>query len=118
MPSVRSSRPGASHWEPFVHGFGQRRFAGCGGSRHHGVSRLAGALHARGHWAQRQTLERLAQAALSQAVEHRSRVAFEGLVEIRSLMRDGTFARLDAEDLQALRTALESLDQYAPRNDE
>ena len=76
------------------------------------------ALHARGYWAQRQTLERLAQAALSQAVEHRSRVAFEGLVEIRSLMRDGTFARLDVEDLQAVRSALESLDQHAPRNEE
>ena len=45
-------------------------------------------------------------------------MAFEGLVEIRSLMRDGTFARLDAEDLRALRAALESLDQYAPRSAE
>ena len=76
------------------------------------------ALHARGYWAQRQTLERLAQVALSQAVEPRPRVAFEGLVEIRSLMRDGTFARLDAEDLEELRVALESLDQYAPRSAE
>ena len=62
------------------------------------------ALHARGDWAQRQTLERLAQAALSQAFEQRPRVAFEGLV--------------DAEDLEALRAALESLDQHAPRSAE
>ena len=72
------------------------------------------ALHARGHKEQRQTLERLAQAALSQAIEQRPRLAFEGLVEIRSLMRDDTFAGLGAADLEALRAALESLDQYAP----